>query len=141
VRIRVASAPRLPGAVVVVPDTAETVLPPDAAIGYQVVRSALRFLGRGRTLLRVTLSAPGAFPEAPEFVCVARSGTLRPRSAADGTTLLRIAGTDLARHGTVEQELPTAPCPAPYTLRGFLLGEHADAVRLEEPSPATLVVR
>jgi hypothetical protein len=80
-------------------------------------------------------------PEAPEFVCVARSGTLRPRSAADGTTLLRIAGTDLARHGTVEQELPAAPCPAPYTLRGFLLGEHADAVRLEEPSPATLVVR
>jgi hypothetical protein len=100
-------------------------------------------LGRGRTLLRVTLSAPegGDGHDAPEFVCVARSGTLRPRSAADGTTLLRIPGTDLLRLGTVEQELPAAPCPAPYTLRGFLLGEHAASVRLEEPSPATLVVR
>ncbi|MEU6534494.1 hypothetical protein [Streptomyces sp. NPDC047000] len=141
VRIRVATAPRVAEAVVVVPDAAEAVLPPDAAVGYRLVRPARRFFGRGRTLLRVTLSAPGVFPEAPEFVCVARSGTLRPRDAADGTTVLRIPGTELVRHGTVERELPAAPCPAPYTLRGFLLGEHADAVRLEEPSPATLVVR
>lgn len=141
VRIRVTTVPRISGAVVVAPDAAEAVLPPDATIGYQLVRPTRRFFGRGRTLLRVTLSAPGAFPETPEFVCVARSGTLRPRSAADGTTVLRIPGTDLVRHGTVEQELPAVPCPAPYTLRGFLLGEHADAVRLEEPSPATLVVR
>ncbi|MCZ9338432.1 hypothetical protein NGM37_11660, partial [Streptomyces sp. TRM76130] len=68
--------------------------------------------------------------------------TLRPRDASDGTTVLRIAGRDLSRHGgTVERELPASPVPAPYTLRGFLLGEHATAVRLEEPSPATLVVR
>lgn len=143
VRIRATAVPRVPDAVVVTASGAEAVLPPDTSIGYQLVRDRRRFLGRGRTLLRVTLSSPGGEggPEVPEFVCVARSGTLRPRSAADGTTVLRIPGTDLTRHGTVEQELPAAPLPAPYTLRGFLLGEHAAAVRLEEPSPATLVVR
>ncbi|MGW2743107.1 hypothetical protein [Streptomyces sp. NPDC001450] len=142
VRIRAATVPRVPGAVVVVPDAAEALLPPDATIRYQLVRAPKRFLGRGgRTLLRVTLAAPGAPGDVPEFVCVARSGTLRPRSAADGTTVLRIPGPDLARHGTVEQELPASPCPAPYTLRGFLLGEHAASVRLEEPSLASLVVR
>ncbi len=141
VRIRASTAPQVPGAVVVPAAAAEAVLPPDTAIGYQLVRGPRRLLGRSRTLLRVTLSAPGGHAGIPEFVCVARGGTLRPRSATDGTTVLRIPGTDLTRHGTVEQELPAAPCPAPYTLRGFLLGEHATAVRLEEPSPATLVVR
>ncbi|MFH8770333.1 hypothetical protein [Streptomyces sp. NPDC017958] len=142
VRIRAATVPRVPGAVVVVPDAAEALLPSDAAVRYQLVRTQRRFLGRGgRTLLRVTLATPGAPGDVPEFVCVARSGTLRPRSAADGTTVLRIPGPDLARHGTVEQELPASPCPAPYTLRGFLLGEHAASVRLEEPSLASLVVR
>ncbi|MGW2703262.1 hypothetical protein [Streptomyces sp. NPDC001340] len=143
VRIRAATVPRVPGAVVVVPDAAEALLPSDAAIRYQLVRTKRRFLGRGgdRTLLRVTLAAPGGPGDVPEFVCVARSGTLRPRSPADGTTVLRIPGPDLARHGTVEQELPSFPCPAPYTLRGFLLGEHATSVRLEEPPLASLVVR
>ncbi|MFJ9862734.1 hypothetical protein [Streptomyces sp. NPDC101165] len=142
VRIRAATVPRVPGAVVVVPDAAEALLPPDAVIRYRLVCTQRRFLGRGgRTLLRVTLAAPGAPGDVPEFVCVARSGTLRPRSAADGTTVLRIPGPDLSRHGTVEQELPASPCPAPYTLRGFLLGEHAASVRLEEPSLASLVVR
>ncbi|MFE6364514.1 hypothetical protein ACFVP3_31570 [Streptomyces sp. NPDC057806] len=143
VRIRAAAVPQVPDAVVVTAAGTEAALPPDTAIGYRLVRERRRFRGRSRTLLRVTLSSPagGGGPEVPEFVCVARSGTLRPRSAADGTTLLRIPGTDLTRHGTVEQELPAAPIPAPYTLRGFLLGEHAAAVRLEEPSPATLVVR
>ncbi|MFE0253866.1 hypothetical protein [Streptomyces sp. NPDC059010] len=139
--VRAAAVAQAPGAVVVPAVAAEAVLPPDTAIGYQLVRGPRRLLGRGRTLLRVTLSAPLGHTGVPEFVCVARSGTLRPRTATDGTTVLRIPGTDLTRHGTVEQELPAVPCPAPYTLRGFLLGEHAAAVRLEEPSPATLVVR
>ncbi|CCK26612.1 LigA protein [Streptomyces davaonensis JCM 4913] len=143
VRLRATAVPQAPEGVVVTAAGAEYVLPPDASIGYQLVRDRRRFLGKGRTLLRVTLSSLGGAggPEVPEFVCVARSGTLRPRSAADGTTVLRIPGTELTRHGTVEQELPAAPLPTPYTLRGFLLGEHAAAVRLEEPSPATLVVR
>ncbi|WP_328874554.1 hypothetical protein OHT76_33340 [Streptomyces sp. NBC_00287] len=143
VRIRAAVVPQVPGAVVVAAAGAETALPPDTSIGYQLVRHRRRFKGGSRTLLRVTLSAPAEEygPDVPEFVCVARSGTLRPRSATDGTTVLRIPGADLTRHGTVEQELPAAPCPVPYTLRGFLLGEYAAAVRLEEPSPATLVVR
>ncbi|MEV6838216.1 hypothetical protein AB0N17_27515 [Streptomyces sp. NPDC051133] len=141
VRVRASTLPRVPGAVVVVPDAAEAVLPPDASVAYQLVRASRRFRGRGRTLLRVTFAAPGALPEVPEFVCVARGGTLRPRDASDGTTLVRIPGPELARHGSLERELPAAPCPAPYTLRGFLLGEHAASVRLEEPPLASLVVR
>ncbi|MGW6903491.1 hypothetical protein [Streptomyces sp. NPDC054940] len=141
VLIRASTAPQAPGAVVLPAENAEVVLAPDTTIGYQLVRAPRRLLGRGRTLLRVTLSAPRGHTGVPEFVCVARSGTIRPRSAIDGTTVLRIPGTDLSRDGTVEQELPASPCPTPYTLRGFLLGEHASAVRLEEPSPATLVVR
>jgi hypothetical protein len=141
VRVRAASVPRVPGAVVVVPGAAEVLVPPDAAVSYRLVRAPRRLLGRGRTLLRVTLSAPGDLAEVPEFVCVARGGTLRPRNATDGTTLLRIPGPELARHGSLERELPAAPCPAPYTLRCFLLGEHAASVRLEEPSLASLVVR
>ncbi|WP_030681630.1 hypothetical protein [Streptomyces cellulosae] len=143
VRIRATPAPRSPDAVVVPAPDAEILLPPDAAVGYRLVRPPRRLLGRGRTRLRVTLSAPAGTGrvDAPEFVCVARSGTLRPRDATDGTTVLRVPGSDLARLGTVELDLPTAPCPAPYALRGFLLGEHAALVRLEEPSPASLVVR
>ncbi|MFF5532195.1 hypothetical protein ACFY71_06905 [Streptomyces cinerochromogenes] len=142
VRVRASSVPRVPGAVVVVPAAAEVLVPPDAAVAYQLVRAPRRLLGRGRgRLLRVTLTAPGGLAEVPEFVCVARGGTLRPRNATDGTTVLRIPGPELARHGSLERELPAAPCPAPYTLRCFLLGEHAASVRLEEPSLASLVVR
>ncbi|WP_333775357.1 hypothetical protein [Streptomyces sp. IBSBF 3136] len=141
VRIRATTVPRVAGAVVVVPETAETLLPPDTAIRYELLRPQRRLLRRGRPLLRVSLAAPGPSGELPEFVCVARSGDLRPNSPADGTTVLRVSGPDLARCGTVEQELPVSVCPAPYRLRGFLLGEHAVSVRLEEPSPASLVVR
>ncbi|MGW2710123.1 hypothetical protein ACWC4J_14200, partial [Streptomyces sp. NPDC001356] len=142
IRVRAAPVPRVPGAVVVVPDAAEALVPADAAVSYQLVRSPRRLLGRNRrTLLRVTLSTPGGLAEVPEFVCVARGGTLRPRDAADGTTVLRIPGPELARHGSLERELPAAPCPPPYTLRGFLLGEHAASVRLEEPPLTSLVVR
>ncbi|MEU0331921.1 hypothetical protein [Streptomyces sp. NPDC006193] len=142
VRVRVTPVPRVPGAVVVLPGAAEALVPADAAVFYELVRPRRRLPGRRRTaLLRVTLSAPAGLADAPEFVCVARSGTLRPRDAADGTTVLRIPGPELARHGSLQRELPAAPCPAPYTLRGFLLGEHAASVRLEEPSLASLVVR
>ncbi|MEU4659086.1 hypothetical protein AB0G32_35005 [Streptomyces sp. NPDC023723] len=145
VRVRASVAPQVPGAVLLPAEPAEVLLAADTAIGYQLVRAPRRFRSRGRRrpLLRVTLLGPDpAGADLPEFVCVVRGGTLRPRHASDGATVLRVAGSDLTRHGgTVEQELPAAPFPAPYTLRGFLLGEHATAVRLEEPSPATLVVR
>ncbi|WP_307535501.1 hypothetical protein [Streptomyces sp. V3I8] len=149
VRIRAVPAPRTSGAVAALPAGAETVLPPDASVAYRLVPAPRRVLRRGSPLLRVTLSSPdGEVPadgepplRLPEFVCVARSGTLRPRGPADGTTVLRIAGDELLARRTVEHELAPAPCPAPYTLRGFLLGADAASVRLEEPSPATLVVR
>ncbi|MEU5704496.1 hypothetical protein [Streptomyces aurantiacus] len=167
VRVRAVPAPRTSGSVVALPAAAETVLPPDASVAYRLVPAPRRILRRGRPLIRVTLSAPdedvsgedvagddapgervsdgdefGETPlQLPEFVCVARSGTLRPRGPADGTTVLRIAGDELLKLRTVEHELASDPCPAPFTLRGFLLGAHAASVRLEEPSPATLVVR
>ncbi|MEV7143947.1 hypothetical protein [Streptomyces tauricus] len=166
VRVRAVPAPRASGSVVALPSAAETVLPPDASVAYRLVPAPRRMLRRGKPLIRVTLSSPDPAPDpspgsssdpssdaspegtgpelpacVPEFVCVARSGTLRPRGPADGTTVLRIAGAELLELRTVEHELDSAPCPVPYTLRGFLLGEHATSVRLEEPSPATLVVR
>ncbi|MFJ2257076.1 hypothetical protein ACIOKD_01835 [Streptomyces sp. NPDC087844] len=162
VRIRAVPAPRASGSVVALPSAAETVLPPDTSVAYRLVPAPRRMLRRGKPLIRVTLSSPDTSPDAcadacaegtqselpvhlpehlPEFVCVARSGTLRPRGPADGTTVLRIAGAELLELRTVEHELDSAPCPVPYTLRGFLLGAHATSVRLEEPSPATLVVR
>ncbi|MFD6290519.1 hypothetical protein [Streptomyces sp. NPDC060205] len=162
VRVRAVPAPRASGSVVALPSAAETVLPPDTSVAYRLVPAPRRMLRRGKPLIRVTLSAPdpspGSSPDSPpaphaeealpaspaqlpEFVCVARSGTLRPRGPADGTTVFRIAGAELLELRTVEHELTTEPCPAPYTLRGFLLGAHATSVRLEEPSPATLVVR
>ncbi|MFH8466129.1 hypothetical protein [Streptomyces sp. NPDC017991] len=154
VRVRAVPAPRASGSVVALPSAAETVLPPDTSVAYRLVPAPRRMLRRGKPLIRVTLSSPdlspGSSPEEtepqsaerlPEFVCVARSGTLRPRGPADGTTVLRIAGAELLELRTVEHELDPVPCPVPYTLRGFLLGAHATSVRLEEPSPATLVVR
>ncbi|WP_247706575.1 hypothetical protein [Streptomyces liliiviolaceus] len=154
VRVRAVPAPRASGSVVALPSAAETELPPDASVAYRLVPAPRRMLRRGKPLIRVTLSAPDSSPtssseeneprlpeQLPEFVCVARSGTLRPRGPADGTTVLRIAGAELLELRTVEHELDSAPCPVPYTLRGFLLGAHATSVRLEEPSPATLVVR
>ncbi|MFD0308896.1 hypothetical protein [Streptomyces sp. NPDC127119] len=158
VRVRAVPAPRASGSVVALPSPAETELPPDASVAYRLVPAPRRMLRRGNPLIRVTLSAPDSvagsstgssleenqprLPEQlPEFVCVARSGTLRPRGPSDGTTVLRIAGAELLELRTVEHELDSAPCPVPYTLRGFLLGAHATSVRLEEPSPATLVVR
>ncbi|QTE01718.1 hypothetical protein [Streptomyces cyanogenus] len=141
VLVRAAPVPRVPGAVAVLPATAEVLVPADVAVSYRLVPAQRRLLGRGRPRLRVALTASGEPGEVPEFVCVARGGTLRPRDATDGTTLLRIPGPELARHGSLERELPAAPCPTPYTLRCFLLGEHAASVRLEEPSLASLVVR
>ncbi|MGC5563462.1 hypothetical protein ACPYPG_11520 [Streptomyces sp. FR-108] len=142
VRVRAVPAPRASGSVVALPSAAEAVLPPDTSVAYRLVPAPRRMLRRGKPLIRVTLSAPDSPPEdLPEFVCVARSGTLRPRGPADGTTVFRIAGAELLELRTVEHELDSDPCPVPYTLRGFLLGAHATSVRLEEPSPATLVVR
>ncbi|GGT07718.1 hypothetical protein GCM10010240_46470 [Streptomyces griseoviridis] len=144
VRVRASVTAPPAGAVVLDPPAAEVLLGPDLVVGYEVVRAPGRFrvLGRRSVLLRVTLLGPAPpGTDLPAFVCVARGGTLLPRHPADGTTVLRVDGADLARRGTVEHDLAAAPRPVPYTLRGFLLGEHATAVRLEEPSPAALVVR
>ncbi|WP_320776930.1 hypothetical protein [Streptomyces sp. CRN 30] len=142
-RVRASVASQVPGAVVLPAATAEVLLGADTAIGYRLLPAPRRLFARGRrAVLRITLLGPDTTgTDLPEFVCVVRGGTLRPRDASDGTTVLRVTGSDLTRDGTVERELPAVDLPAPYTLRGFLLGEHAAAVRLEEPSPATLVVR
>lgn len=143
--VTLSAAPRTPDAVVVPPPGGAVRVPPDIAVSYRIVPGARRALRRGPSLLRVTLSCPGEVPDGlPEFVLVARSGNgrdpVRPRTPTDGTTLLRVGGGTLSPGSPVELPVPSGLRP-PYALRGFLLGEGAADVRLDEPSPTTLVVR
>ncbi|WP_327221176.1 hypothetical protein [Streptomyces cyaneofuscatus] len=143
--LTLSAAPRTPDAVVVPPPGGAVRVPADIAVSYRIVPGARRALRRGPSLLRVTLSCPGEVPaDLPEFVLVARPGNgrdpVRPRTPTDGTTLLRIGGGTLSPGSPVELPVPSGLRP-PYALRGFLLGEGAAAVRLDEPSPTTLVVR
>ncbi|MGK3093373.1 hypothetical protein ACG93S_26500 [Streptomyces sp. WAC01490] len=143
--VTLSAAPRTPDAVVVPPPGGAVRVPADIAVSYRIVPGARRALRRGPSLLRVTLSCPGEVPgDLPEFVLVARSGNgrdpVRPRTPTDGTTLLRVGGSTLTPGSPVELPVPSGLRP-PYALRGFLLGEGAADVRLDEPSPTTLVVR
>ncbi|MFI8352561.1 tetratricopeptide repeat protein [Streptomyces cyaneofuscatus] len=143
--VTLSAAPRTPDAVVVPPPGGAVRVPADIAVSYRIVPGARRALRRGPSLLRVTLSCPGEVPDGlPEFVLVARPGNgrdpVRPRTPTDGTTLLRVGGGTLSPDSPVELPVPSGLRP-PYALRGFLLGEGAADVRLDEPSPTTLVVR
>jgi len=143
--VTLSAAPRTPDAVVVSAPGGETRVPADIAVSYRIVPGPRRALRRGPALLRVTLSCPGEVPsDLPEFVLVARAGNgrapIRPRTHSDGTTLLRLDGGTLRPGSPVELPVPSGLRP-PYALRGFLLGAGAAAVRLDEPSPTTLVVR
>ncbi|MFD3648433.1 tetratricopeptide repeat protein [Streptomyces cyaneofuscatus] len=143
--VTLSAAPRTPDAVVVPPPGGAVRVPADIAVSYRIVPGARRALRRGPSLLRVTLSCPGEVPaDLPEFVLVARPGNgrdpIRPRTPTDGTTLLRVGGGTLSPGSPVELPVPSGLRP-PYALRGFLLGEGAADVRLDEPSPTTLVVR
>ncbi|MFJ7328063.1 hypothetical protein ACIQVN_17770 [Streptomyces cyaneofuscatus] len=143
--LTLSAVPRTPDAVVVPPPGGAVRVPADIAVSYRIVPGARRALRRGPSLLRVTLSCPGEVPDdLPEFVLVARSGNgrdpVRPRTPTDGTTLLRVGGGTLSPGSPVELPVPSGLRP-PYALRGFLLGEGAADVRLDEPSPTTLVVR
>ncbi|WP_275462478.1 hypothetical protein [Streptomyces noursei] len=145
--IRVTPTVRTTSATVVPPACAETTLPADIAIAYCILPGARRRLRRKPAIVRVTLSSPPgeSATDLPEFVLVARddgaSPPVRPRHPADGTTVLRLSGEELHHAGTIEREIAVGACRPPYALRGFLLGGRAASVRLEEPSPATLVVR
>ncbi|WP_096212305.1 hypothetical protein [Streptomyces sp. 2323.1] len=145
--IRAIPTARTANATVVSPACAEAVLPADIAIAYCVRSSARRPLRRKPSTVRVTLSSPPGQPatDLPEFVLVARNDDarcpVRPRHPADGTTVLRLSGEELHRAGTIEREIAAGACRTPYALRGFLLGGRAASIRLEEPSPTTLVVR
>ncbi|WP_199931174.1 hypothetical protein [Streptomyces sp. CB02923] len=124
---------------------AEVVLGADIAIAYRIVPRPRRPLRRRSATVRVTLTCPDgeAVTDLPEFVLVARGGTrdpVRPAHPADGATVLQVSGEELRTAGAVERELPAGDRP-PFALRGFLLGGNATSVRLDEPSPATLVVR
>ncbi|MFE7608355.1 hypothetical protein [Streptomyces celluloflavus] len=145
--IRVTTAARAVDAIVVPPDCAESLLPADITIAYRILPGTRRPLRRRPATVRVALMSPAGEPatDLPEFVLVARSGDarspIRPRHPADGTTVLRLKGEELNRAGTIEREIAAGDCRPPYALRGFLLGGRAASVRLEEPSPANLVVR
>ncbi|WP_435286033.1 hypothetical protein [Streptomyces bacillaris] len=149
-RLTLSAAPRTPDAVVVPPPGGGTRVAPEITVRYRIVPGPRRGLRRGPPLLRVTLSCPGEVPpELPEFVLVVRTGKgrtekgrapTRPRTPTDGTALLRLDGDRLRPGDPVELPLPSGLRP-PYALRGFLLGEGAADVRLDEPSPTDLVVR
>lgn len=121
-------------------------LPADRAVAYRLLPRPRRPLRRPPLTVRVQVSGAGEADGAPlpEFVLVGRYGThgapARPRDPEDGVTLLRLSGEELQRTGTVERAVDTPRGSAPCALRGFLLGASA-GVRLEEPSPTTLVVR
>jgi hypothetical protein len=157
-RLLAAAEPRATGGILVPPPPAEAALPADVAIGYRLLpgrrpRRPGRPLRRGPATpatVRISLSCPAghAAPELPEFVLVARGGEPgaaaappRPLHSSDGTVVLRLSGAELRRDGVVERQIAPDACTPPYVLRGFLLGGGAAAVRLHEPSPATLVVR
>ncbi|WP_433405108.1 hypothetical protein [Streptomyces sp. CA-146814] len=143
--LTLSAAPRTPDAVVVPPPGGATRGTADIAVSYRIVPGPRRALRRGPALLRVSLSCPGDVPaDLPEFVLVGRTGKgrdpIRPRTPTDGTTLLRLDGGTLRPGDPVELPVPPGLQP-PYVLRGFLLGEGAADVRLDEPSPTNLVVR
>ncbi|MEU7136548.1 hypothetical protein [Streptomyces sp. NPDC046261] len=146
-RLTATAVPRTTDATVVPPPAAATELPADVTVAYRVVAGSRRPLRRRPATVQISLSSPAGevAAELPEFVLVARPGTgsppIRPRDPADGTTVLRLSGEELRRAGRVEREIAPGSCRPPYALRGFLLGGQAASVRLEEPSPATLVVR
>ncbi|MFI7287684.1 hypothetical protein ACIBRY_13710 [Streptomyces anulatus] len=143
--VALSAAPRTTDAVVVPPPGSGTAVPADIAVSYRIVPGPRRGLRRGPALLRVALSCSGEAPDRlPEFVLVARAGggraPIRPLNHTDGTTLLRLDGGALPVGRPVELPVPTGLRP-PYVLRGFLIGDGAADVRLDEPSPTTLVVR
>ncbi|MFE1364451.1 hypothetical protein ACFW84_09420 [Streptomyces anulatus] len=143
--VALSAAPRTTDAVVVPAPGSATAVPAEISVSYRIVPGPRRRLRRGPALLRVALSCAGEAPDRlPEFVLVARAGggraPIRPLDHTDGTTLLRLDGGALSVGRPVELPVPTDLRP-PYVLRGFLLGDGAADVRLDEPSPPTLVVR
>ncbi|MEU2515681.1 hypothetical protein [Streptomyces syringium] len=141
--------------VVVPPVSAETALPADVAISYALDRPGFLTARRRRVTVQADTpqgagSGSEAAPELPEFVLVARAGSAPrqapapPRTERDGTPVLRLSGAELLA-GPVRRDLDAAVADAgvrrPYTLRAFLTGPHAPAVRLEEPPHKDLVVR
>lgn len=144
--IQVTSAPRTRDTTAIAPAPARTALTAEIVVAYRIVPGPRRLLRRGPATVRVTLSSPEGelLNDMPEFVLVARGAEgrapVRPRDHVDGTTVFRLSGDELHRAGTVERELPPDACRPPYVLRGFLLGDRAAEIRLDDPSPTTLVV-
>ncbi|MFF4740983.1 hypothetical protein ACFY2W_34615 [Streptomyces sp. NPDC001262] len=128
------------------PVPAEAEIPADVAVAYTVERTG-RFSGRRRVSLRAGVlgGAGRELPELPELLLVARTAAEPlPRTPDDGTLVLRVSGGELSE-GPVCRDVGAAVAAAgirrPYTLRAFLLGPHARAVRLEDPPYKDLVVR
>ncbi|MEU1778558.1 MULTISPECIES: hypothetical protein [Streptomyces] len=127
------------------PPPAEAEIPADVAVSYTVERLGGRFAGRRRRVAVRAEVVGEAAPGLPELLLVARTAAEPlPRTPEDGTPVLRLSGGELTG-GPVSRDVQAAVEAAgirrPYTLRAFLLGPHAHAVRLEEPPHKDLVVR
>ncbi|MFE5855585.1 hypothetical protein ACFQ61_20545 [Streptomyces sp. NPDC056500] len=126
-------------------------LPPYRAISYELLKPGWRAGSRRRVVLRAEYPnrSDPTKGDLPEFVLVARAGGTkklpppRPRNPADGVTVLRLSGVEIGDGDPVQREIDLAATgeSAPYTLRAFLLGPHADSTRLKEPPHERLVVR
>lgn len=127
------------------PPPAEAEIPADVAVSYTVERLGGRFPGRRRRVAVRAEVVGEAAPGLPELLLVARTAAEPlPRTPDDGTPVLRLSGGELTGGPVsrdVQEAVEAAGIRRPYTLRAFLLGPHAHAVRLEEPPHKDLVVR
>jgi hypothetical protein len=106
-------------------------LEPRHDLAYEIIR-----LGRRRHIRRVaTLRLADSPPELPEFLLVARPGTVRPTRTEQGTVVLRV-GADLA----AEHPIDLSAVHPPYYLLGFLVGPAAARFRLIHPPRTQLLV-
>jgi hypothetical protein len=126
----------------------QVTLPPQYRVTYHLLRPGLR-VGARRTLevraVPPTPQAPangdaGEPVGCPDFLLAGRA-ELPPLRPDQGREEIRLAGALLASGEPVRMRLDLSDRPRPYRLRGFLLGRHAPAARLDHPAPDSLVVR
>jgi hypothetical protein len=107
-------------------------------LAYEILR-----VGNGRRARRVaTLRLADPPSELPEFLLVARPGTVRPTRKEQGTVVLRVgaASTGPGSPAAAGHRIDLSAVPPPYYLLGFLAGPAAAGFRLIHPPRTQLLV-